>query len=105
MTQVAELTEPGRRDRIHENEAGSEQADLRPIEVQLRLPQAHGEPRDDESIDVVEEVDERQDQQDVARRAARDRARRVAGRTHQPTRRPAGARPPCLRQYCRSAHQ
>lgn len=58
---VAEDAEEGRGDHVDDDEAGHERARLRVGEAQLGGAQALDERGDDEPVEVVEEVDERQD--------------------------------------------
>ena len=82
---VAERPEDRRRQHVDENEAGHERPELRVGELELRLLQAFDERGDDVAVEVVEEIDERQDRErDVRGRPASlrpsDGRRRANGR-------------------------
>ena len=64
---VAEGPEDRRRHHVDENETGRQQAELRVREPQLGFLQTFEQGGDDEAVEVIEEVDEREDREPDAR--------------------------------------
>ena len=75
---VAERAEHRRGEHVDDEKAGHQQAELRVGQVELRVLHALGERGDDPAIQVVEEIDQREDGE-TETGAARERSRARSG--------------------------